>query len=174
MLREPDFNKLWSLNTKRKKLEIWDSGNWFKRSISIIIWCKLFSRTSDRILIIFLKSLKFGHFWFDHNLSLDSQIRTPTGIIIDHNKAKVHANFWIKRTFRSRVIHKILNFVKKGVVKNSNPVRRWHQPPIPSHPPPWGLHLWIFISPPLDSDHSLGTPLICWGTEIVWQKPCHW
>ena len=97
----------------------------------------------------FFKSLKFGHFLFDHNLSLDSPIRTPTGIIIDHNKAKVHANFWIKQTFGSKVIHSILNFVKKGVVKNSNPVRRWHQPPIPSHPPPWELHLWILISPPL-------------------------
>ena len=56
---------------------------------------------------------------FDHNLSLDRLIRTQTRIIIDHNKVKEHANFWIKPTFRDRVINVILNFVKKGVVKNS-------------------------------------------------------
>ena len=34
---------------------------------------------------------------FDHNLSLDRPIWTPTGIIIDHNKVKEHAKFWVKR-----------------------------------------------------------------------------
>ena len=128
--------------------------------ISILIWFKWLSRTSDGFLIIFSKVWNLSIYVFGHNLSLDGPILTPTGIIIDHNMAKVHANLWIKRTFRDRVIRLFVYLVKKGVVKNSIPGRRWHQPPIPSHPPPWGLHLWIFISPPLDSRLFLGTPLI--------------
>ena len=127
--------------------------------ISILIWFKWLSRTSDGFLIIFSKVWNLTIYLFGHYLSLDRPIWTPTGIVMNQNKAKVHANFWIKRTFRDRVIRLFVYLVKKGVVKNSNPGRRWHQPPIPSHSPPWGLHLWIFISPTLDSRLFLGTPL---------------